>query len=70
MRGVDFAWSPTDPRGGSLTLRTDVPMNDGFAAVWEGALLFMPEACGLKGAQVRPARFDAGGRSAQVSISW
>ncbi|MBF5046263.1 hypothetical protein FGE12_27855 [Aggregicoccus sp. 17bor-14] len=70
MRGVDFTWTPTDPRGGTLAFRTEVPMNDGFAAVWEGAFLFLPEACGVKGAHVRAARFDAGGRSAQVTISW
>ena len=70
MRGILIHYVPTDPRGGTLTLECETPMNDGFLAVWEGVFLYAQEACGVKGGQVRPARLQPRGRLAHVTVSW
>jgi hypothetical protein len=71
MRGIEFAYVPTDPRGGVLTMQSDVPMNDGFLAVWEGVFLFVHEACRVaKSGVVRPASLEPGGLRASVGVSW
>jgi len=70
MRGLTISYAESDPRGGTLTLQSHVPMHDGFVAVWEGVFLFVQEACGAKGGQVRPTRLEAKGLRAHVAVSW
>lgn len=70
MRGLGIHYVPTDPRGGTLILESDLPMNDGFLAVWEGVFLYAQEACGVKDGKVLPSRMEPRGRRAQLTVSW
>lgn len=69
LRGLALDYAPTDARGGTLTLDSDLPMNEGYLGVWEGVFLFVQEACGAWG-QVRPARLAPDALRASLCVSW